>query len=272
MTNRRPRSSRPRRARAQIATQLPRSDARRSAAGRPTRQPKPSRGTDRGNALEVWRRLPRSARAANKFAGVGGALCCHPRLKKFVRRRNGRLSISRSPDVVRMGAGRPRWHPHRAQFASALAEVDLTAFGDRIITRSRAVSSSARHFARVLVQLGLRRGPSTAPACSCLDEPNREPRSAPSARSSWKRREACRAPPGGHRSWAVLHDLNLATPVRPIASFVARPRPPSSPTAAASRDHQLTPCLEQVFGVTGAIGRVPSPGMALRAAACDGPA
>jgi heme transport system ATP-binding protein len=89
-------------------------------------------------------------------------------------------------DVVRMGAGDRGGTD--ALVASALAEVDLTAFGERIITTLSGGEQQRAHFARVLVQLGCGEA-IHGPACSCLTS---RPRASICAISSifWKRRDA----------------------------------------------------------------------------------
>jgi iron complex transport system ATP-binding protein len=71
-------------------------------------------------------------------------------------------------DVVRMGAGDRGGAD--ALVASALAEVDLTAFGERIITTLSGGEQQRAHFARVLVQLACGEA-IHGPGLLMLDEP-----------------------------------------------------------------------------------------------------
>jgi len=73
-------------------------------------------------------------------------------------------------DVVRMGAG-DRGSAD-ALVASALAEVDLTAFGERVVTTLSGGEQQRAHFARVLVQLACGEA-IHGPGLLMLDEPTR---------------------------------------------------------------------------------------------------
>jgi iron complex transport system ATP-binding protein len=155
-------------------------------------------------------------------------------------------------DVVRMGAGDRGGTD--ALVASALAEVDLTALGDRIITTLSGGEQQRAHFARVLVQLACGEA-IHGPGLLMLDEPTAslDLRHQLDLLEATRRRRA-----RGVTVVAVLHDLNLASlfadriVVLDHGRIVADGAPAKIITDAM---------LEQVFGVTGAIGRVPSPGL-----------
>jgi len=107
-------------------------------------------------------------------------------------------------DVVRMGAGDRGGAD--ALVASALAEVDLTAFGERIITTLSGGEQQRAHFARVLVQLACGEAVH-GPGLLLLDEPT----SSLDLRHQIDLVEtAARRARNGTAVIAILHDLNLA--------------------------------------------------------------
>ena len=155
-------------------------------------------------------------------------------------------------DVVRMGAGDRGGAD--ALVASALAEVDLTAFGERIITTLSGGEQQRAHFARVLVQLAC--GDAIhGPGLLMLDEPTAslDLRHQLDLLEATRRRRA-----RGVTIVAVLHDLNLAALFADRIVVLDHGRIVADGTPA---DIITDTMLEQVFGVTGAIGRVPSPGL-----------
>lgn len=156
-------------------------------------------------------------------------------------------------DVVRMGAGSARGGKADALVAAALAEVDLAAFEERIITTLSGGEQQRAHFARILVQLACGEAVN-GPGLLLLDEPT----ASLDLRHQLDLLEAtrrCRA--RGVTVVAVLHDLNLAAlfagriVVLDHGRIVADGRP---------RDILTDAMLEQVFGVASAIGRVPADG------------
>jgi iron complex transport system ATP-binding protein len=155
-------------------------------------------------------------------------------------------------DVVRMGAGDRGGTD--ALVASALAEVDLTAFGDRIITTLSGGEQQRAHFARVLVQLACGEA-IHGPGLLMLDEPTAslDLRHQLDLLEATRRRRA-----RGVTVVAVLHDLNLATLFADRIVVLDRGRIVADGAPAKIITDAM---LEQVFGVTGAIGRVPSPGL-----------
>ena len=155
-------------------------------------------------------------------------------------------------DVVRMGAGDRGGAD--ALVASALAEVDLTAFGERIITTLSGGEQQRAHFARVLVQLACGEA-IHGPGLLMLDEPTAslDLRHQLDLLEATRRRRA-----RGVTIVAVLHDLNLAALFADRIVVLDHGRIVADGTPA---DIITDTMLEQVFGVTGAIGRVPSPGL-----------
>jgi len=155
-------------------------------------------------------------------------------------------------DVVRMGAGDRGGAD--ALVASALAEVDLTAFGERIITTLSGGEQQRAHFARVLVQLACGEA-IHGPGLLMLDEPTAslDLRHQLDLLEATRRRRA-----RGVTIVAVLHDLNLAALFADRIVVLDHGRIVADGTPA---DIITDTMLEQVFGVTGAIGRVPSPSM-----------
>jgi iron complex transport system ATP-binding protein len=155
-------------------------------------------------------------------------------------------------DVVRMGAGDRGGAD--ALVASALAEVDLTAFGERIITTLSGGEQQRAHFARVLVQLACGEA-IHGPGLLMLDEPTAslDLRHQLDLLEATRRRRA-----RGVTIVAVLHDLNLAALFADRIVVLDHGRIVADGTPA---DIITDTMLEQVFGVTGAIGRLPSPGL-----------
>jgi len=156
-------------------------------------------------------------------------------------------------DVVRMGAGDGRGAKSDELVAQALAEVDLAAFGERIITTLSGGEQQRAHFARVLVQLACGEA-AHGPGVLLLDEPTasldlRHQLDLIAAT------ERCSA--RGITVVAILHDLNLATLFAERVVVLDRGRVVAD---GAPRDTITDATLEQVFRVKTAIGRVPPPG------------
>ena len=157
-------------------------------------------------------------------------------------------------EVVRMGAGDARGAKVDALVEAALAEVDLTAFGERLITTLSGGEQQRAHFARVLVQLACGEA-LHGPGLLLLDEPT----ASLDLRHQLDLIEAtqrCRT--RGITVIAVLHDLNLAALFAHRIVVLDRGRITAD---GAPRDILTDAMLERVFGVAGAIGRVPAPDM-----------
>jgi len=157
-------------------------------------------------------------------------------------------------DVVRMGAGNARGAKADTLVAAALAEVDLAAFEERIITTLSGGEQQRAHFARILVQLACGEAVH-GPGLLLLDEPT----ASLDLRHQLDLLEAtrrCRA--RGVTIVAVLHDLNLAALFAGRIVVLDRGRIVAD---GPPRDILTDAMLEQVFQVAGAIGRVPAQGM-----------
>jgi iron complex transport system ATP-binding protein len=157
----------------------------------------------------------------------------------------------RVAEVVRMGAGDGRSARIDERVAAALAEVDLGGFRDRVVTTLSGGEQQRTHFARVLVQLGC--GETVhGPGLLLLDEPTAslDLRHQLDLAAS-VRRCATR----GVAVLAVLHDLNLATLFADRIIVLESGRiVADGPPAEVVTDAML----DRVFGVTAAVGRVPT--------------
>ena len=156
-------------------------------------------------------------------------------------------------DVVRMGAGSARGSKAEALVAAALAEVDLAAFEERIITTLSGGEQQRAQFARILVQLACGEAVH-GPGLLLLDEPT----ASLDLRHQLDLLEAtrrCRA--RGVTIVAVLHDLNLAALFADRIVVLDHGRIVAD---GPPRDILTDAMLEQVFGVASAIGRVPADG------------
>jgi iron complex transport system ATP-binding protein len=109
-------------------------------------------------------------------------------------------------EIVRMGAGATRSRSAQAFVESALAEVGLATFRDRIITTLSGGEQHRAHLARVLVQLACGER-EHGPGLLLLDEPtaNLDLRHQVDFIGLTRLRARC-----GTAVVAVLHDLNLA--------------------------------------------------------------
>jgi heme transport system ATP-binding protein len=156
-------------------------------------------------------------------------------------------------DVVRMGAGDRRGGKLDQLVADALAEVDLAAFADRVITTMSGGEQQRAHFARVLVQLACGEA-AHGPGVLLLDEPT----ASLDLRHQLDLVEATRrCTARGVTVVAILHDLNLATLFARRVVVLDRGRIAAD---GAPRDTITDAMLEQVFRVGTAIGRVPAAG------------
>jgi heme transport system ATP-binding protein len=156
-------------------------------------------------------------------------------------------------DVVRMGAGNARGAKADALVAAALAEVDLAAFGERVITTLSGGEQQRAHFARILVQLACGEA-MHGPGLLLLDEPT----ASLDLRHQLDLLEATRrCQARGVTVVAVLHDLNLAALFAGRVVVLDRGRIVAD---GPPRDILTDAMLGQVFGVANAIGRVPADG------------
>jgi iron complex transport system ATP-binding protein len=156
-------------------------------------------------------------------------------------------------EIVRMGAGDRRGAAVEARIDAALADVDLLAFRERIITTLSGGEQSRAHFARVMVQLACGEE-KFGPGVLLLDEPTasldlrHQIDMAAAARKCAAR---------GVGVVAVLHDLNIST------VFADRVIVLNHGRVDASGPPEITitdAVLERVFGVSGAVGRAPPAG------------
>src|SRR5262249_17927889 len=156
-------------------------------------------------------------------------------------------------DVVRMGAGDGRGAKVDAMVEAALAEVDLTGWGERIITTLSGGEQQRAHFARVLVQLACGEA-DNGPGLLLLDEPT----ASLDLRDQLDLIAATRrCTERGVTVVAILHDLNLATLFAERVVVLSHGRVVGD---GAPRDTITDAMLAQVFRVGTAIGRVPPEG------------
>ena len=156
-------------------------------------------------------------------------------------------------EVVRMGAGDRRGRAIDHLVDGALAEVDLSAFRDRIISTLSGGEQQRAHLARVLVQLACGEA-EHGPGVLMLDEPT----ASLDLRHQLdvlnvSRRCAAR----GVAVLAVLHDLNLAALFADRVVVLDRGRIVCDGAPAATITETM---LSEVFKVSSAVGRVPAPG------------
>jgi len=157
-------------------------------------------------------------------------------------------------EIVRMGAGARRGRQIDELVDAALAEVDLSDFHERVITTLSGGEQQRAHFARVLVQLACGEA-ANGPGLLLLDEPT----AALDLRHQLDVIAAARMRAArGSTVVAILHDLNLAVLLARRIVVLDRGRIVADGAPAKIITDAM---LEQVFGVTGAIGRVPSPGL-----------
>ena len=192
----------------------------------------------RGRALASYR--PRDARAPSR-----GAVAEHLRgVSVHGRRRRAH------------GRGRPAAAPRSTSWSTeALDEVDLAAFGDRVITTLSGGEQQRAHFARVLVQLACGEAVH-GPGVLLLDEPT----------ASLDLRHQLDL----HRGHAALHARAASPSSRscttsiwqrcsPIASWCSTAA--ASPATGRRTTIITDGMLKRVFRVDTAIGRVPPPGV-----------
>jgi iron complex transport system ATP-binding protein len=156
-------------------------------------------------------------------------------------------------DIVRMGAGDQRGATVEQLVASALAEVDLASFADRVITTLSGGEQQRAHFARVLVQLACGEA-AHGPGVLLLDEPTA---SLDLRHQLDLLAAARRCAARGVTVIAILHDLNLATLFAERIVVLDGGRVAADGAPAATITDAM---LDQVFKVSAAVGRVPPAG------------
>jgi iron complex transport system ATP-binding protein len=157
-------------------------------------------------------------------------------------------------EVVAMGAGDRGGAWVDTLVATALAQVDLTDFADRVITTLSGGEQQRAHLARVLVQLACGEA-AHGPGMLLLDEPT--------ASLDLRHQIAVietlgRSAARGVTIIAVLHDLNLATLFAERIVVLDRGRIAAD---GPPRDTVTDAILERVFGIAASIGRHPPPGV-----------
>jgi iron complex transport system ATP-binding protein len=157
-------------------------------------------------------------------------------------------------EIVHMGAGDRAGRRVEHLIESALAEVDLDGFHDRIVTTLSGGEQQRAHFARVLVQLACGEA-AHGPGVLLLDEPT----SSLDLKHqidllTLARRRADR----GFTVIAILHDLNLATLFgdRIVVLKDGRIDRDGPPAATVTTD-----MVERVFDIGIAVGRPPPAGV-----------
>ena len=136
---------------------------------------------------------------------------------------------------------------------AALADVDLSAFRDRIITTLSGGEQQRAHFARVLLQLACGEA-AHGPGLLLLDEPT----ASLDLKHQLDLIEAVgRCARRGVAVVAILHDLNLAALAADRIVVLDRGAVAASgkPSETVTDD-----VLGRVFGVANAVNRVPVPG------------
>ena len=156
-------------------------------------------------------------------------------------------------EVVRMGAGEGRRRHVDALADAALADVDLTAFADRVITTLSGGEQQRAHFARVLVQIACALE-ANGPGLLLLDEPT--------ANLDLKHQLellqiAARCARQDHTVIMILHDLNLAALAADRVLVLANGSIAADGTPAETITDEI---LGRVFKVAAAVGQVPPAG------------
>ncbi|MCF8476214.1 MAG: heme ABC transporter ATP-binding protein [Pseudolabrys sp.] len=157
-------------------------------------------------------------------------------------------------DIVRMGAGDRRGPLIESWVEAALAEVDLDDMRGRIIGTLSGGEQQRVHLARVLVQL--RCGEAQyGPGILLLDEPTA---SLDLCHQLDLLTIIARCNAHGTTIITIMHDLNLAALFAKRILALDRGRLASDGPPPETITDDL---LARVFGVTGAVGRVPEPGL-----------
>ncbi len=157
-------------------------------------------------------------------------------------------------EVVRMGAGDRHGRAIDDLAETALADVDLASFRDRIITTLSGGEQQRAHFARVLVQLACGEA-AHGPGLLLLDEPT----ASLDLKHQLDMLEAVgRCARRGVAVVAILHDLNLATLAadRIVVLDGGRVAAEGKPVDTVTDE-----LLARVFKVTRAVSRTPPPGV-----------
>jgi iron complex transport system ATP-binding protein len=153
-------------------------------------------------------------------------------------------------EIVRMGAGDRRGRTIDGLVDTALDQVDLAGFHERVITTLSGGEQQRAHFARVLVQLACGEA-AHGPGVLLLDEPT----ASLDLRHQLdviETAKSCAA--RGVTVVAILHDLNLAGLLanRIVMLDGGRVAGDGTPTGTIT-----DAMLGRVFGVADAVGRVP---------------
>ena len=157
-------------------------------------------------------------------------------------------------EVARMGAGDRGGSAIDALADVALADVDLSAFGERIITTLSGGEQQRAHFARVLVQLACGEK-AHGPGLLLLDEPT----ASLDLKHQLDMLEAVgRCARRGAAVVAILHDLNLATLVADRIVMLDGGRVAAVGTPAETVTDDL---LARVFKCATAVSRTPAAGV-----------
>ncbi len=157
-------------------------------------------------------------------------------------------------EVVRMGAGDRHGRVIDEHAERALADVDLAAFHDRIITTLSGGEQQRAHFARVLVQLACGEAVH-GPGLLLLDEPT----ASLDLRHQLDMLEAVsRCARRGVAVVAILHDLNLATLAADRIVVLDGGRVAADGVPALTVTDDL---LARVFKVSSAVSRLPPAGV-----------
>jgi iron complex transport system ATP-binding protein len=157
-------------------------------------------------------------------------------------------------EVVRMGAGDRNGRVIDDLAERALADVELAAFSERVITTLSGGEQQRAHFARVLVQLACGEA-AHGPGLLLLDEPT----ASLDLKHQLDMLEAVgRCARRGIAVVAILHDLNLATLAadRIVVLDGGRVAADGAPAATVTDD-----LLARVFKVSSAVSRLPPAGV-----------
>jgi iron complex transport system ATP-binding protein len=157
-------------------------------------------------------------------------------------------------EVVRMGAGDRHGRGIDNLAERALADVDLAAFHDRVITTLSGGEQQRAHFARVLLQLSCGEA-AHGPGLLLLDEPT----ASLDLKHQLDMLEAVgRCARRGVAVVAILHDLNLATLAadRIVVLDGGRVAADGAPAETVTDD-----LLARVFRVASAVSRMPPAGV-----------
>ena len=153
-------------------------------------------------------------------------------------------------EIVRMGAGDRRGRAVDELVDTALDQVDLAGFHERVITTLSGGEQQRAHFARILVQLACGEA-AHGPGVLLLDEPT----ASLDLRHQLdviETAKSCAA--RGVTVIAILHDLNLAALLARRIVVLSSGRIAGDGTPGETITDAM---LDRVFGVAEAVGRVP---------------